>query len=242
MEAVADASAPHTARHTARHAAPHDERRPLTWLGLPRPTLRGRAHQVAFAVSIPAGAVLVVAARPGAPRLTALIFVLGVVGLFGVSALYHLYVREGRPSALLRRLDHSMIFVLIAASYTPFCVLAVGGPFGLALLAVVWAGALAGIAVKMTALAEHRWLGYGLYVILGWVAVVAMPWLIAGAGFVVMGLVALGGVIYTAGAIVLATHRPDPKPLVFGYHEVWHSLVVVAAVCHYTAVLLLVSG
>ena len=217
-------------------------RRPLTWLGLPRPSLRGRAHQVAFAVSIPAGIVLVASARPGMARFTGLIYMLGVVGLFGVSSLYHLYVREGRPSATLRRLDHSMIFVLIAASYTPFCVLAVGGPFGLALLAVVWAGAVAGIVIKMTRLAEHPWLGYGLYIILGWLAVIAMPWLIAGAGFGIVGLMAAGGLIYTVGAGVLAARWPDPKPLVFGYHEVWHTLVVVASACHYAAVMLVVRS
>jgi hemolysin III len=206
----------------------------------PTPRWRGRLHQVAFFVSLPMGAALVALARTGEARAGAAVFSVGLAGVFGVSAAYH----RGRWSApahlWMRRFDHSMIFVLIAGSYTPFCLLVLDGATGLVLLSVVWAGALMGVTMKMTRPLGLEKLTAFLYIALGWVAVVALPQMFRGLSGAAAVLVVAGGVLYTLGAIALASHRPDPRPAVFGYHEIWHASTIGASLCHWFAVLTVV--
>lgn len=207
---------------------------------LPTPRWRGRLHQIAFFVSLPMGAALVALARTSEARVAAAVFSVGLAGVFGVSAAYH----RGRWSAAgrlwMRRFDHSMIFVLIAGSYTPFSLLVLDGRTGLVLLSIVWAGALVGIAMKMTRPLGLEKLTAFLYVALGWVAVFALPQLIRGLSVLGVVLVVVGGILYTLGAITLARRRPDPRPAVFGYHEVWHASTLGAGLCHWLAVLTVV--
>src|SRR5690606_24524078 len=145
---------------------------------------------------------------------------------FGVSALYHRVPwRSATARVWMRRADHAMIFLLIAGTYTPFALLVLQGPIADAILIVVWAGALTGIVLKLIWIHAPKGLAAAAYVALGWVAVIAFPQLVEHAGVVATALVASGGVLYTAGAIVYAIRRPDPVPAVFGYHEVFHALV-----------------
>ncbi|MBI3647317.1 MAG: hemolysin III family protein [Actinobacteria bacterium] len=207
-----------------------------------KPRLRGRIHQTAFFVSLPLGAALVVLARGLQARVAALVFAVSIAGVFGASAAYHL----GRWSATARRrmrsLDHSMIFVLIAGSYTPFCLLVIRGGWGVSLLAVVWAGALAGIVLKLVSIDRLHRVGGAMYITLGWAAIFALPRLVSRLTPVELALVVAGGILYTLGAIVLLRRRPDPNPRVFGYHEIWHAMGVAAGLLHYAAILLVVSG
>jgi hemolysin III len=202
-----------------------------------KPRLRGVLHQWAFISSLPLGLALVVAAEDARARIAVTVYAVSVAGLFGTSALYH---RIHWPSVTskrwMRRLDHSMIFVLIAGTYTPFALLALHGPLALAILVVVWVGALAGIGFNLAWIGSPKWLHTILYIVLGWVAVAASPQLASAIGVGGLTLLALGGVLYTLGAIVYAARRPDPVPSVFGYHEVFHALVIVAAALQYAVV------
>jgi hemolysin III len=196
-----------------------------------KPRLRGVLHQWACACSVPLGLVLVVAAGTTRARIALTIFALSLMGLFGASALYHrINWRSVSTRAWMRRLDHSMIFVLIAGSYTPFALLALHGPMAIAVLIGVWAGALLGLVINLVWSDAPRWLHALLYVTLGWVAVAALPQLAGAIGVGGMILLGLGGVLYTLGAVVYAVKRPDPVPTVFGYHEIFHTLVIAAAV------------
>jgi hemolysin III len=195
-----------------------------------KPRLRGVLHGWACACSVPLGLVLVVAAGTTRARIALSIYALSLMGLFGASALYHrLNWRSVTTRARMRRLDHSMIFVLIAGSYTPFALLALHGPVAIVVLVGVWAGALLGIVINLVWSDAPRWLHALLYVTLGWVAVAALPQLAGAIGVGGMILLGLGGVLYTLGAVVYAINRPDPVPSVFGYHEVFHTLVIAAA-------------
>jgi hemolysin III len=206
-------------------------------LSVAKPRLRGVLHQWAFFVSLVLGGVLLLIADDGRDRLVAGIYAFSVAGLLGTSALYH-RVTWRRPSARrwMRRLDHSMIFVLIAGTYTPFAVLSIEGGIGTAILVTVWAGAAGGIILKLVWIDAPKWLTAGVYVALGWVAVAALPAMFDGVGAVATVLVMLGGLLYTTGAVIYATRRPDPVPTVFGYHELFHLLVVVAAALQYAVV------
>jgi hemolysin III len=202
-----------------------------------KPRMRGVLHQWAFFVAIVAGAALVAAAPPGRATLATAIYALTVVGLFGVSALYH---RVNWSSAAarrwMRRLDHSMIFLVIAGTYTPFALLALHGSLATAILIVVWAGAFGGIVLNLVWIDAPKWVTALVYVALGWVAVIAFPSLFDALGVTATALVAAGGVLYTLGALVYALRRPDPAPTVFGYHEIFHALVVAAAALQYAVV------
>jgi hemolysin III len=208
--------------------------------GLPalvKPRLRGVLHQWAFFVSVAAGAVLIAVAPDGEARLATSIYAVTVVGLFGVSAIYH---RVNWVSATarrwMRRLDHSMIFLLIAGTYTPFALLVLKGTLGTAVLIAVWGGAVAGIVLNLIWVEAPKPVTAVVYLVLGWVAVVVFPDMASELGAVATALVAAGGVLYSLGAIVYALQRPDPAPAVFGYHEVFHLLVVVAAALQWAAV------
>lgn len=206
-----------------------------------RPRLRGRIHQVVFFLSIPAGIAVVAAARTASARVGAVVYALSLTGLFGTSAAYHRLAHSLRARLWLRRLDHSMIFVLIAGSYTPICLVALSGAWRAVALSVVWAGALVGVGLKMFRLDAMR-LGNSLYILLGWGVLLVLPQLAQRVGQAPLVLLASGGLLYTAGAVVLSKRRPDPVPAVFGYHEVWHSLTVVAGACHYAMILLVVRA
>ena len=202
-----------------------------------KPRLRGVFHQWAFFVALVAGVVLVIAAPNGRATFAATVYAVSVTAMFGASALYHrIDWRSLRARRWMRRLDHSMIFVLIAGTYTPFALLVLNGGLARAVLIAVWGGALLGIALKMFWPDTPKWLTAAVYVTLGWVAVIAFPELAAELGVTGMGLVAGGGVLYTVGAVVYALRRPDPAPAVFGYHEVFHVLVIAAAALQFVAV------
>jgi hemolysin III len=208
---------------------------------LPKPRLRGVSHQWAFFCSLVTGAALVVAAPPGRATVASAIYAASVAALFGTSALYH-RVTWPTPAARrwMRRLDHSMIFLLIAGTYTPFALLVLEGTLATVILVVVWAGALGGILLKLVWIDAPKPLVATLYVLLGWVAVVAFPDLVEGLGFTSTALVAAGGLLYTAGAVVYALGRPNPIPSVFGYHEIFHALVIAAAALQYAVIVFVV--
>lgn len=202
-----------------------------------RPRWRGRTHAWAFVAAVAAGIVLVALAPDGRARAALTVYAISVAGLFGVSALYHrIPWRSAVARAWMRRADHAMIFLLIAGTYTPFALLVLRGPLADAILVVVWAGAITGILLKLVWIHAPKGVAAAAYVALGWVAVIAFPQLVAHAGVVATSLIAAGGVLYTVGAVVYATRRPDPIPDVFGYHEVFHALVIVAALVQFVAV------
>jgi hemolysin III len=207
----------------------------------PSPRWRGRLHQAAFFVSLPAGLVLVVAASTVEARIASAVYALGLIGLFGTSAAYHRFPWSPRGKRIMKRLDHSMIFVLIAGTYTPIALLVVEGGWSTALLAVVWGGAALGIVLKFLRIDGLHVVGGALYIVLGWLAVAAFPAMVRGLHPVALAFIVAGGLLYTSGAIVLARHRPDPNPRVFGYHEVWHAFTIAAGACHYVAMLLIVA-
>ncbi|HVE62763.1 MAG TPA: hemolysin III family protein [Mycobacteriales bacterium] len=201
-----------------------------------RPRLRGVLHQWAFAAFGGGCLALVITADTGRARVAALIYALSVVGLFGTSALYHRRTWSDRGRRRMKRLDHSMIFVLIAGTYTPFAMLVLEGRTAATILIIVWGGAVLGIASKLIFLGAPKWVSAPPYLALGWVAVAFMPQLEDGAGVATVVLIAAGGGLYSLGAIVYATGRPNPFPAVFGYHEVFHVLTIVAATLHFIAV------
>jgi hemolysin III len=192
-----------------------------------RPRMRGWLHLFAFFGAVIAGAVLiplasVLGARAG---FSVALYCLTICGLFGISALYHRRRWSPRGWKIMKRLDHSMIFLFIAGTYTPF-----------ALLAGVWAGALAGVVLKLSWPTAPRWVGVPLYIGLGWVAVFVLTDILHIAGVTSMVLLAVGGLLYTAGGIAYGIKKPNPWPGTFGYHEVFHAMTIVAAICHYIAV------
>lgn len=205
---------------------------------LGKPRLRGWLHAYAFFVALVATAVLcgLAATRPGpAPLVSCLIYSASVCGMFGVSALYHRRVWSRRGFALMRRLDHSMIFIFIAGTYTPFSVLLLPPGKAAVILAVVWGGALAGVAMKLVWPHTPRWASAPLYVALGWVAVFVLPDLLAHGGVAMLVLLLAGGVAYTVGAVFYALRRPRGWPKYFGHHEFFHACTLVAAIAHHVA-------
>jgi hemolysin III len=206
-----------------------------------KPKLRGVSHQWAFVVSIFTGAVLVLLAPNGEAAMAAGIYALSVMALFGTSALYHrINWRSLSARRWMRRLDHSMIFVLIAGTYTPFALLALDGTLATAILIVVWSGALAGVVLQLCWVDAPRLLSAIVYIAMGWVALVAYPEMVDKVGITGTALVTAGGILYSVGAIIYATKRPNPAPRVFGYHEIFHALVIAAAALHYAVVALIV--
>jgi hemolysin III len=206
-----------------------------------KPRLRGRLHQASFVFSMAAGATLVTAAATtvGSARavISTAVYVGTVLGLFGFSALYHRYPwRTETASSRMRRVDHSMIYVFIAGTYTPVAAMALESTTRLTVLAVVWAGALGGVLLNLAWPEAPRWAGVPIYLALGWVAVFVLPDLLHHAGVAALVLLLVGGALYTAGALCYALKRPDPWPHTFGYHEFFHAATVLAALCHYVAI------
>ena len=202
-----------------------------------KPKLRGVVHEFSFPVSLLAGGLLVFFASGGRERLALAIYAVSLSALLGTSALYHrVNWRKASSRMWMRRLDHSMIFLLIAGTVTPFALLVVPGSLGTALLIAVWAGAVAGIFVELVWTSSPKWASVGVYLAVGWIGALAFPSIVSNAGIGAGVLIATGGILYTIGAVVYALQRPDPRPAVFGYHEIFHVLVVAAAIVHFTAV------
>jgi len=201
-----------------------------------KPRWRGVSHLVAFGVSLLTGPLLVLAAPTIGARLMLAVYGLTLSGLFGVSALYHRRNWSLRVRHWLRRLDHATIFLAIAGTYTAIAGLTLPNSTAWLVLTVVWIGALAGAALQLFRGFAARWLSAGPYVALGWVAVAVVPQLADTLGRGGFALLLCGALLYSAGAVVYARKRPDPRPLVFGYHEVFHLLVIAAAAAHYATV------
>ena len=202
-----------------------------------KPRLRGVSHEYAFFVSLVLGAILIVLAKDADARASVAIYAASLSALFGVSALYH-RVNWKRPSARrwMRRLDHTMIFFLIAGTLTPFAVIVMEPPLATALLIAVWGGALAGTIVELVWTDSPKWVHATVYVAVGLIGAVGFPAIIAETGFVAGLLIAGGGALYLTGAVVYAMGRPNPSPAVFGYHEIFHVLVIAAAAAHFAAI------
>jgi hemolysin III len=211
------------------------EAEPLT-ATVPRPLLRGVLHEVGVWCSLAAGPFLIATANGTQGRLAAAVFGTSVAACFGASALYHRVTWRPRAARWMRRVDHAGVYLLIAGTYTPVSLLALRGHWRLAILGVVWTGAVAAIAAKFLWIGGPKWLTAAIGIALGWVAVVALPELVRTLPLAAVVLLVAGGLAYTAGAIVYARGRPDPAPSVFGFHELFHALTIVGVACQYTAI------
>jgi hemolysin III len=203
---------------------------------LPKPLLRGVLHQAAFFVSLIVGTLLVVGADGARRQAVAAVFAGSVAACFGASALYHRVTWTPRLRPWMRRVDHAGVYLLIAGTYTPVCLLVLHGAWRLAILLTVCVGAGAAIVLKFAWVDAPKWLAAAIGIALGWVAVIVLPQLATRLDPAAVALLGVGGLAYTAGAIIYARRRPDPLPAVFGYHEVFHALTIVAVACQYVAI------
>jgi hemolysin III len=201
-----------------------------------RPRLRGVLHAAAFFVACVVGVVFVIAAREGRVEVGAAVFAGSVAAMLAASALYHRILWGPRARLWMRRVDHAGIYLLIAGTYTPVGLLSLRGATQKVVLAIVWGGAAAATLAKFCWVHAPKWVSAVLGLGLGWAGVAAMPQVAQNAGIAAVVLLAVGGLAYTAGAIVYARRRPDPAPTVFGYHELFHALTLVALVCQYVAI------
>ncbi len=206
-----------------------------------KPLLRGVSHEIAAAFAFVGGIVLAHGATGARGRVAAIVYGVSLFALFSISALYHRPRWSRRLRVIMRRLDHAAIFVLIAGTYTPVCLL-VPTAGGLTLLAVVWGAALAGVIFSIVLPHAPKALVATIYVAMGWAAIPVMPALARTLGAVGIGLLVAGGVLYSLGALIYAVRRPDPFPTVFGYHEIFHALVIAAAAFQYAAVMGVVAA
>jgi len=204
------------------------------------PRLRGALHLWAAVPALAAAVVLLVLAPDSRARTACAIYGAGLVALFTCSALYHRWPGTSPVKPVLRRIDHSTIFVFIASSTTPPAVLLLEGSAQAIVLVSVWLGALAGVVMSVAWIDAPRWLQAACYLALGWVAVIVMPELFDAGGVAVGVLFVLGGVLYSIGAVTYARQRPDPWPGTFGFHEVFHLYVTLAAIAHYVAIAIVV--
>jgi hemolysin III len=199
--------------------------------------MRGVWHKWAFVFSVPLGVMLVLAATSTRARLALAVYAISLISLFGVSAVYHRVNWRTLSARLwMRRLDHSMIFMLIAGTYTPFAVLVLHGSLAFAVLIGVWVIAVLGASFNLVWITAPKWLLTIIYTLLGWTAAVAVPQLAEAIGAAGLALLVVSGLVYTAGAIIYAAKRPNPVPNVFGYHELFHALVIVAAAFQYAVI------
>ena len=206
---------------------------------MPRPRARGWIHRISFLVAGPAAVVLLVLSPTWTARAAVAVYALTLITVFWVSSTYHRGSWSAEEFARWQRRDHAAIFLLIAGSYTPYCVLALDGAWRLSMLAAIWVVAAVGIVVKLFRVDLHVLSGV-MYLGLGWAAVVALPQFVGALSPAALMLTIAGGLLYSSGALVLALRRPRLFPRTFGYHELWHSATAVAAACHYAAVLLIV--
>lgn len=209
--------------------------------GALRPRFRGILHAISAPLAATLGVVLVLLSQTARERTSVIVFAASLTGLFAMSAVYHRGHWRPGVKAWLQRLDHSMIFVLIAGTYTPFCLLVLAGSTSWIVLSIVWGGAIIGVVARLTWANAPRALFVPLYLALGWVAIAVAPALAAGASTATNVLLVAGGVLYSVGAIVFATRRPDPFPQAFGFHEVFHALTIAAASCHAAAIILVLT-
>ena len=209
---------------------------PTPYLAMVRPVWRGKLHSWAFFATIPAGIALILIASGVAAIVGAAIYSATLLLLFGTSAAYHRLAQSERARAIMQRLDHSMIYLLIAGTYVPLCLVALPPEWGIPMLAIVGSLAAMGMVLKLAFFHGARHVSYALYIVMGWVAIVATPVLIDSLTGLQLGLIVAGGIAYTVGFPVLMIKRPDPWPTIFGYHEIWHLLTVVAASLHFVAV------
>jgi hemolysin III len=200
------------------------------------PRLRGVSHAGAFFLALAAAAVIIVLAPTGRATVAAAIYGAALAALFGGSAAYHRWPGPARFKPALQRIDHSTIFVFIAASYTPIAVMVLHGALAWVILAVAWVGAAAGVAFSLGWVCAPRSVRAGSYLILGWLAVIALPQLLGDLGAAPLVLLGAGGLLYSLGAIIYASQRPNPWPRTFGFHEIFHALVIAAAAAQYAAV------
>jgi len=207
-----------------------------------KPLLRGWLHLVMFPTALLGGLILVALSPDGDARLVTTIFTVCASTLFGVSALYHRGTWSPRARAILKRLDHSSIFLIIAGSYTPYAVLLLPSGPATTLLLIVWIGALAGICFRVFWVGAPRWLYTPIYLALGWVAVWYLPAFADRGGPVVVTLLVVGGLLYSVGALAYALKRPNPSPRYFGFHEIFHAFTVVAFAAHFAGVAVAVHG
>lgn len=208
---------------------------------LPKPLLRGVLHQGAFFVALAAAPLLILAANGTRAKAAAAVFAASVIACFGASALYHRVNWKPRVRLWMRRVDHAGVYLLIAGTYTPVTLLVLSGAWRTTILAIVWGGATAAIVLKFAWVAAPKWLAVVIGLALGWVAVVALPQLVSRLQPWAAALLIVGGLAYTVGAIVYARRRPDPVPTVFGYHELFHALTIVAVACQYAAIAAIVA-
>jgi len=201
-----------------------------------KPLLRGVLHQVAFSVSLVVGTLLIVGADGDSGHVAAAVFAGSVAACFGASALYHRVSWTPRPRRWMRRVDHAGVYLLIAGTYTPVCLLVLDGTWRIVVLAIVYAGAAAAVVLKFAWVDAPKWLAAVLGIALGWVGVVILPQLATRLDPAAVALLGVGGLAYTAGAIIYARGRPNPLPTVFGYHEVFHALTIAAVACQYVAI------
>ena len=201
-----------------------------------KPRMRGVIHEYAFFVALALGALLILESGNAREAAAMTIYAAGICGLFGISALYHRHTWRPAARAWMRRLDHSMIFVFIAASVTPFAMLVVHGTTATVMLCVAWGGALGGILMSLLWVGAPKWVSVLVYVALGLAGALLVPQLWSSLGWLSVAGVALGGALYAAGAVIYAIGRPDPWPATFGYHEIFHSLVTAAAGAHYAVI------
>jgi hemolysin III len=200
-----------------------------------RPLLRGVTHAYAFWVALAAAVVLTVLVEPGTPRVASVVYGVGLCGLFAASGTYHRWRWNPRWRPLLRRIDHSTIFIFIAASYTPVALLVMHGTLRWVILVAVWTGAAIGVILSVAWITAPRVLSAACYLALGWTVVFALPQMVDRLDVAPLVLFAVGGLLYTVGAIVYATKRPNPWPSTFGFHEVFHALVILAAAVQFVA-------
>ena len=203
---------------------------------LPKPLLRGVLHQAAFSVSLVLGTLLIVGADGTRRHTAAAVFAGSVAVCFGASALYHRVTWTPRVRLWMRRIDHAGVYVLIAGTYTPICLLVLDGAWRLVVLGIVYVGAVAAIVLKFVWVEAPKWVAAVIGLALGWAGVAILPQLATRLDPAAVALLGAGGVAYTAGAITYAWRRPNPVPAVFGYHELFHALTIVGVACQYVAI------
>ena len=204
-----------------------------------RPRWRGRIHAIAFACTIPAGIVLTLVTPSGLARSAVLVYVASLLALYSTSASYHLFTRSFRAQHTMQQLDHAMVYVLIAGTYTPVSLLALPHTLGIPFLIAIWVAAAIGMGLKF--FRKARKTAAAMYLIIGWAVLGVLPWVYHRAGFTSLLLFALGGIAYTVGAILFFMKRPRLAPHIFGYHEVWHVFTVVAGVLQFAATGVLIA-
>lgn len=205
-----------------------------------KPRLRGVLHEAAFAISLVTGTVIVCLTHGAMATVSVSVYATAVALLFGTSAAYHRGTWSPRAQSIMSRLDHSMIFVLIAGTYTPLCLVLLDGWVRWLIFSLVWGGALGGIIARNAARHAPRWIFVTFYLVLGWIAVAIIPQVLSVGGVAVLVLLLVGGLLYSVGAVVYARRSPNPSPQWFGFHEVFHAFTLAAFAAHYVAISLAV--